>query len=61
MRKILFILSILLWSCSSDNCLSEKQKEAEKFDKLIEAAYDDPAQRDVLIRDKGLRLAQFDC
>lgn len=61
MRKILFILSILLWSCSSDNCLSEKQKEAEKFDKLIEAAYDDPTQRDFLIRNKEIRLAQFDC
>lgn len=61
MKKVILILAILLGSCSSDNCLSEKQKEADKFDELIELAKDDPAQRDVLIRNKGLKLAQIDC
>lgn len=61
MKKIILILFIVLGSCSSDNCISEKQKETEKFDNLIELAKDDPGQREVLIRNKGIKLAQFDC
>jgi len=61
MKKVIIILVIVLGSCSSDNCASEKQKEADKYDELIELAKDDPAQRDILIRNKGLKLAQFDC
>ena len=63
MKKMVFFLLVIFihLSCSSDNCISEKQKESEKYDKMIEAANDDPAQRDVLIRNKEIRLAQFDC
>jgi len=61
MRNVIFMFLILLGSCSSDNCISEKQKEAEKYDKLIELAKDDQAQHDVLIRNKEISLAQFDC
>jgi len=61
MKKVLFMFLILIGSCSSNNCISEKQKEAEKFDRLIELAKDDQVQRATLIRNKEIKLSQFDC
>ena len=67
MKKIylalIILLSLIQFSCSNDDndCLKEKLEIIEKYDKLIELAESDPAQKAALEGEKKAKLKLLDC
>ena len=65
MKKLILIsilaITLIITSCSKDNCLEDKQAEIEKYDRLIQQAQNDPSELEIIYRNREISLSQFNC
>ena len=60
---LFYLLLFSISSCSNNDneCLDKRVEIIEKYDKLIELAKGDEAEKAALIRNKNIELDRLDC